>query len=60
MSGIGVGHVARRMRPEIKVILVSGYPNPAAKAGHYSIHDFDFLKKPYRFSDVAKFLEKPN
>jgi DNA-binding NtrC family response regulator len=58
MSGIQLGHEARKIMPDIKVILVSGYATVAGNAGYGSIHDFDFLKKPYRFSDVIKLLEK--
>lgn len=60
MSGIQLGYEARKMMPDIKVILVSGYPGVTASAGDGSIYDFDFLKKPYHFSDVIKLLVKPN
>ncbi len=60
MSGFQLGHEARSLRPRIRIILVSGYPNPAAQAGGGDIHDFDFLTKPYRMDDVLRLLAKPN
>ena len=60
MSGIQLGHEARKILPDIKVILVSGYANAAANAGHGGLRDFDFLNKPYRFDEIARLLHKPN
>jgi DNA-binding NtrC family response regulator len=58
MSGIQLGYEARRLIPNLKVILVSGYPKPAMVAGHGDIQDFDFLRKPYRIAEVIKLLGK--
>ena len=58
MSGVELGHAARRLLPQIKIVLVSGYANPAAYAGHGDLHDFEFLKKPYRLEDVLQLLDK--
>jgi len=44
MDGIRLGYEARKLIPKIKVILVSGYSNPAARAGHGSLYDFGFLR----------------
>lgn len=60
MSGIRLGQIAKKILPDIKVILVSGYPNAAASADYDSLHDFDFLDKPYRFEDIIRLLLKPN
>ncbi|HEY8607937.1 MAG TPA: response regulator [Noviherbaspirillum sp.] len=60
VSGIQLGYEARKIRPGIKVILVSGYATVAANAGHGSLRDFDFLKKPYHFSDILKLLATPD
>ncbi|MDB5854778.1 MAG: hybrid sensor histidine kinase/response regulator [Herminiimonas sp.] len=60
MSGIQLGHQARRMVPGIKIILVSGYTSITVHTGQGTINDFDFVKKPYRFSDILKLLAKPN
>lgn len=60
MNGFQLGHEARKLRPHIRVILVSGYPNPAARTEGNEIHDFDFLPKPYRIEDVLRLLTKPH
>lgn len=55
MSGIQLAYEARKSRPDLKIILVSGF----AAVSYGSLNDFDFLRKPYRFSDVLKLLAKP-
>ena len=60
ISGIQLGHEARRLNPDIKVILVSGYPQKAISAGHGTVHDFRFLNKPYRVDDIVRLLKDPN
>jgi PAS domain S-box-containing protein len=54
MNGIDLGHQARLVSPEIRVILASGYAGDAASDG--SLDGFHFLSKPYRLSDVLKKL----
>jgi CheY-like chemotaxis protein len=60
MNGFQLGHEALRLKPHIRVILVSGYPNPVTQTAGSEIHDFDFLPKPYRIEDVLRLLERPN
>jgi CheY-like chemotaxis protein len=60
MNGFQLGHEALKLQPRIKVILVSGYPNPANQTAGGELHDFDFLPKPYRMDDVLRLLAKPN
>lgn len=60
ISGVQLGHEACELIPNLKVILVSGYPAPERFAGHGSIHDFQFLRKPYRMTEVEKVLSKTN
>jgi len=42
--------------PGIKVILASGFANPAVAAKEDNLHGFEFLPKPYRVGDVVKRL----
>lgn len=58
ISGIELGYGARELVPGIHVILVSGFPQPALSSGTLSIHDFDFLDKPYRMHEIARLLMK--
>lgn len=60
MNGFQLGHEALKLQPHIRVILVSGYPNPAARTAGGEIHDFDFVSKPYRIEDVLRLLAPPN
>jgi CheY-like chemotaxis protein len=54
MDGLTVGREARRLFPQLKIILVSGFPASAlASAGP---REFDFLLKPYSKSQLAKLL----
>jgi PAS domain S-box-containing protein len=56
MSGIELAHFTRKLCPEVKVILASGYPLPALKAQHGNLDGFAFMSKPYRLSELAKKL----
>lgn len=60
MSGLELGHKVRERYPSVKVILASGYPNPATEAGHGNVHHFSFLRKPYRMEQVIQLLVMPN
>jgi PAS domain S-box-containing protein len=56
MSGIQLGHKAQEIVPHIKVILASGYANPALNRDEGSLEGFHFLHKPYRVGDLVKKL----
>ncbi|WP_354003656.1 hybrid sensor histidine kinase/response regulator [Ramlibacter aurantiacus] len=55
MTGIQLGQRARQIRPDLKIILVSGYPKPALQDSG-DLHGFEFLSKPYRIADLVKKL----
>ena len=56
MSGIQLARLARELRPDLKVILASGYPLPALREQYGRIDDFAFVNKPYRLAELAKAL----
>jgi len=56
MSGIQLARLARELRPDLKVILASGYPLPALRAQYGRIDDFTFVVKPYLLAELAKSL----
>lgn len=56
MSGIDLARHVRKLHPEIKILLASGYALPALKDAHGSLDEFAFVNKPYRLSDLAKKL----
>jgi PAS domain S-box-containing protein len=54
MSGIDLARSTRELRPEIKVILASGYPVMLLRDQHGDLDEFAFINKPYRLSELAK------
>ena len=56
MSGIQLGRLARELRPDLKVVLASGYPLPALREQYGRIDDFAFVVKPYLLAELAKAL----
>ena len=56
MNGVQLGRRAQELVPGIKVILASGFANPAVAAKEDSLQGFEFLPKPYRVGDVVKRL----
>jgi CheY-like chemotaxis protein/two-component sensor histidine kinase len=53
MNGIGLAREARRLRPQIRVLLTSGYSRDRAVAGE----DMAFIAKPYQLPDLARQLD---
>ncbi|KFI06711.1 PAS domain-containing sensor histidine kinase [Massilia sp. BSC265] len=56
VNGIELAEYTRENYPSIKVMLASGYPQPALKLDQYRLGDFTFVSKPYRLSDLARGL----
>jgi len=58
MNGVELAREARRLRPELRVLLASGYPASALPGGTAGSEDgeFPFLSKPYRASELAQKL----
>ncbi len=56
MNGIELAREARNLRPEIKIVLASGYPLPAMEKSALTLGDTAFVAKPYRWSEVVERL----
>jgi CheY-like chemotaxis protein len=54
INGIELAREARRLRPEIRVLLASGYTHPGLQIDEDVMH---FIPKPYRVPDLARQLE---
>lgn len=55
ISGVQLGVEAALLIPDLKVILVSGYPT--LKAGvRCSVYDFAFVDRPYQLNDILHAL----
>ncbi len=57
MNGIELAREARKLQPDIMVLLASGYPMPALSAEFGALEEFAFLSKPYRWAEVADRLK---
>jgi CheY-like chemotaxis protein len=58
MNGVELAREAVRLRPELRVLLASGYPMTALPRddGPSALDEFPFLSKPYRSSQLAAAL----
>ncbi|MFM0480765.1 PAS domain S-box protein [Paraburkholderia strydomiana] len=56
IDGIQLARSTRDLRPDVKIVLASGYPLPALRAEHGHLDDFAFLHKPYRLADLVRTL----
>jgi signal transduction histidine kinase/CheY-like chemotaxis protein len=58
IDGIELARLIRERRPNLKVLLTSGYPDlKATRSSEDSYIQWDILKKPYRRPDLKKALE---
>ena len=57
MNGEELAREARRRRPELKVLLTSGYP-PAELRERQSLGEFRVLQKPYRVEDLLRIISE--
>ena len=53
MNGIDLARAARRRRPQLKVLLTSGYAG-FDPGGSHAATEFPLLAKPYRRAELAK------
>ncbi|MBT2794976.1 ATP-binding protein, partial [Paraburkholderia strydomiana] len=56
IDGIQLARSTRDLRPDVRIVLASGYPLPALRAEHGHLDDFAFLHKPYRLADLVRTL----
>jgi DNA-binding NtrC family response regulator len=58
IDGIELARLVRERRPDLKVLLTSGYPDlKTARSSEDSYVDWDILKKPYRRPELKQALE---
>lgn len=58
MNGMELAQHAKQLNPDIKVVLASGYAEPALVAKNLHFSDYQFVSKPYRIQDVIEKLTK--
>ena len=57
MNGIDLAKQARAIRPNLHVLLASGYMNTALQEQHRDLDAFEFINKPYRLADLIQKLK---
>ena len=58
MDGVTLAREARKLIPDLQVILASGFPRDNLSEQHAELGDFQFLMKPFRMAEVAKLLRQ--
>jgi CheY-like chemotaxis protein len=57
MNGVQLATEAMRLRPEIRILLTSGYSNQAFEGAELLLPNLDVLSKPYRRAELATRLQ---
>jgi CheY-like chemotaxis protein len=57
MTGVELARKARQLRPQLKILLTSGYTREALAAKHQLTEDMPLLAKPYRQGELARQLD---
>jgi len=55
MNGLDLARAIRKQRPELRVVLVTGYSEAAAQAAK----EFPILRKPYGLSELTRAMNQP-
>jgi PAS domain S-box-containing protein len=58
MNGVTLAQEARKIIPNIKVLLTSGYTGSMLNQNNPDLQDFQLVGKPYRTADIVKLLRK--
>ncbi|WP_410857803.1 PAS domain S-box protein [Paraburkholderia sp. SIMBA_054] len=58
VDGIQLARSARELRPDVRIVLASGYALPALKAQHGALDEFPFIHKPYRLAELVRTLTR--
>lgn len=58
MDGITLAREARKLAPDIKILLASGYPASALSDKNVGLHEFHLINKPYRMAEIIRILRK--
>ena len=60
MGGIELAHQARSLRPDMKIILASGYAAAELDPSSLGRDSIDFVPKPYSLAQILRQLRTPN
>ena len=56
MSGFELAHKIRELRPSQKMLLTSGFPGAATRAGEQINHKYLMLRKPYNQIELSRYI----
>jgi CheY-like chemotaxis protein len=56
MNCLQLAYLSRKLRPDLKVVIGTGYPLRTVREQYGRIDDFAFVNKPYRLAEPAKAL----
>lgn len=58
VSGVQIAEPALKLRPELKVIFISGYPAEIAETGSPVAHQAPVLAKPFSLDDLDQHIRQ--
>ncbi|WP_437880702.1 response regulator [Pseudomonas sp. LRF_L74] len=58
VSGVQIAEPALKLRPELKVIFISGYPAEIAETGSPVVHQAHVLAKPFALDDLDQHIRQ--
>ena len=56
INGVELARKARAIRPNLKILLASGFPMSALSSEHGLTEEFAFVSKPYRWAEISERL----
>jgi CheY-like chemotaxis protein len=56
MSGVELAREAKRLRPDLKILLTSGYAEDVLER-HNAVGEFSIIDKPFRLAELARRLD---
>ncbi len=58
LNGVQLAREAKRLRPDLKVLITSGYMDKAIEIEDEGLHDGAVLRKPYRPNELAGIVRR--
>jgi DNA-binding NtrC family response regulator len=59
IDGYTLAKEARKLAPELVVIIVSGFPKEHLRQHQRELDKFSFLMKPFRIAEIARLIRRP-
>jgi PAS domain S-box-containing protein len=58
ISGIELARFTRKLCPDVRILLASGYPEAVLNAEHGELGDFAFISKPFRWAELLEKIRR--